>query len=132
MAERSERAGRALRAFGELGWFRIPHTTNVFHGYEQLAFLGWRHKDPTNDMLDLFERVAAQAPKNLEWVFDSSRRNWLLIPDLLSRENLSATGRSFNEMVREITDNEQDYCHASNVDLEAIISLLESSGPVSR
>lgn len=125
MPVRSERAGNAIRAFGELGWFKIPSAVHPLYGYHQIAYMGWRYKNPTECMGSLFQRVAAEAPEQVEWIFDSSSKNWLLIPARLSQQNLEASGISFPEMTQTVREEDQEYCRSTNLDLDRIIDFLE-------
>ncbi|MFI8852074.1 hypothetical protein [Streptomyces sp. 891-h] len=129
MSIRGERAGAALRAFGELEWFKMPLTTHPLYGYEQVPYVGWRYKNATNETIAMFQRVAADAPEHLEWAFDSSRRNWLLIPARLSQEYLDDSGSTFLEMISAISETDQEYCRAANLDIDLIIDFLEGLNP---
>lgn len=129
MPVRSERAGNAIRAFGELGWFKIPSVVHPLCGYQQIPYKGWRYKNPRDSTRSLFQRVAAEAPEQLEWIFDSSSKNWLLIPARLSQQNLEASGMSFPEMTQAVREEDQEYCRSTNLDLDRIIEFLERMKP---
>ncbi|MGI5346674.1 hypothetical protein ACQEU8_00500 [Streptomyces sp. CA-250714] len=93
--------------------------------------MGWRFANPTDDLPALFRRIAAVAPEHLEWVFDCSRRNWLLIPARLSRQQLETSGVDFPEMRDVLRRTDQEYCRTANTDMERIVDCLEGHDLVS-
>ena len=130
MTAQSERAGNTLRAFGELGWFKFPLPIHPQYGYRQLPYIGWRYKNPTNEIKEIFKRAAEEAPEHLEWIFDPFRKNWLLAPGRLSQDNLRASGMTLDEMIDSIIDTDQEYCRLASIDIDLIVDFLENLRPI--
>uniref|UniRef100_A0AAU2V4L4 Uncharacterized protein n=1 Tax=Streptomyces sp. NBC_00003 TaxID=2903608 RepID=A0AAU2V4L4_9ACTN len=123
MASVSARVAAALRRFCRLEWFKLAAEVHPFYSYQQLPYLAWRYAAPNGGVAVIFRTAAREIPQNVEWVFDSTVRNWSLSPARLVCRKDESNSTWFQEALQEITED-QDFCVAALADLELMVRYL--------
>ncbi|MGA5217725.1 hypothetical protein ACPCAE_16895 [Streptomyces cinereoruber] len=124
MTTRFQRAGRTLSLLGPLRWLRLSGDRHPLYGYQQVSFLGWSFEEPDAEKLRVVERAVRTAPTREEWVIDTSRRNWVLVPTrLLGEGENPVASPGFDERVS-LAMRDQDFCARALLDLDAMLDTL--------
>lgn len=129
MTELGEHAGRVLSRFGELEWFRSSALTHPVYGYQQVPHLGFRFREPREEIAGLIREVLRDFTGRVEWTLDTTRKNWLLVPTaVMARENEADAKWFSNALVDMVSD--QEFCLSALSDLREIIEMLRSAAPL--
>ncbi|MFF8193864.1 hypothetical protein ACF05L_24125 [Streptomyces bobili] len=125
MSTRSEQAINALKRFGELEWFKLPLEINPRYGYPQVPYMGWRFTAPEERVAELIEEVIKAPTTQVDWTFDRSRRNWVIVPTRILREAGGLADPAFSDVVHAVNTNDEDFCFQALADFELIIHHLQ-------
>ncbi|WP_405830587.1 hypothetical protein [Streptomyces sp. NBC_00105] len=120
------RAHAALSRFAPLFWFRSPVERHPRLGHVQIAHLGWRFAEPHDEFKAVFEAVARDAPRHVEWRFKAAK-NWLIRPVRLAEES-ARNGDDFGEAQVTVT-KDQDFCLLAAKDMDLILQAIEDAAP---
>ncbi|MET9916079.1 hypothetical protein ABZZ04_03220 [Streptomyces sp. NPDC006435] len=113
-----------LSASGELAWFKLISGPDPLRGYQQVPYLAWRYDAPGEGIVEVFERSVNRDSLQLDWVFDSSGRNWFMAPSRVVRGLEERGDSAFQEIVCEIKDEDQEFCVAALRDFDRIVGFL--------
>ncbi|MFC4499891.1 MULTISPECIES: hypothetical protein [Streptomyces] len=125
MSARGEQAMRVLSRFGELAWFALPAEVNPTHGYIQLPYLGWRYTNPQEGLAQRIEAAVRALPTQVDWTLDTTRKNWVLVPDRVLAEAGGLADPSFRNVVNSLSALDQEFCRNALADLEIILEHLQ-------
>jgi hypothetical protein len=125
MSTRGEQAINALKRFGELEWFKLPLEINPRYGYAQVPYMGWRFTAPAEWVAELIEGAMKAPPTQVDWTFDRSRKNWVIVPTRILREAGGLADPAFSNVVHAVNTNDKDFCSRALADFELIIHHLQ-------
>ncbi|MFF9275398.1 hypothetical protein [Streptomyces griseosporeus] len=126
---RAEKAMETLSRFGELAWFKLPTEQNPQYGYRQVTYMGWRYLSPREGLDEFIEGAVREVPTQLDWTFDRSGRNWMLLPSRILEEAQGFSQPGFSDTLHSINLNEPDFCISSLSDFDLIIQHLRNISP---
>ena len=116
---------RALSRFSEIEWFGISTESNSVYGYLQVPRMKWRFKDRSEHTARLIEGVVKDAPTQVEWTLDRTRRNWVLLPSRIILEAQGLEGPAYSDVIHRIAADEQDFCRKALSDFDEIVTCLQ-------
>ncbi|MEU3355708.1 hypothetical protein [Streptomyces sp. NPDC037389] len=124
----TERILEILRAYDPVGWMKVSMGRHPLEGYLQAPFIAWRFQSPRKELQDLLENAIKEASGRVEWMLDTSGKNWVLAPSRLFA-GVAETGRpGFSDVVASITLSDQPFCAAATADMESILDFLAQTG----
>ncbi|GGP59202.1 hypothetical protein [Streptomyces abikoensis] len=131
LAVTAERVLEILRHYDPVGWMKVSMGRHPLEGYLQAPFIAWRFQSPRKELQDLFEEAIRESSGRVEWVLDTSGKNWILAPSRLLA-GVAERGRpGFSDVVASITLSDQPFCAAATADMEGILQFLAHGGEVS-
>ncbi|MET9025576.1 hypothetical protein ABZW96_08110 [Nocardia sp. NPDC004168] len=114
-----------LKRYGDLEWYR--HAGGIGDGgTPSPPLVVWRFPEPQPARVaELLHEATLADNREIDWLFDTTRRNWVLTPSRLIVEKelhgLATEAQAGDLLVR--TDPE--FCHRSVRDFERIIAVLD-------
>lgn len=116
---------QVLSKFGELAWFKLPTEVNPTYGYPQVPYMGWRYRAPREGLAHFLESAIGNLPTEVEWILDSSQRNWVLTPTRITRAAGGLANPAFSEAAHLINSQDREFCLKAQSDFHVIIQHLE-------
>ncbi|MFE9320018.1 hypothetical protein ACIHDR_04030 [Nocardia sp. NPDC052278] len=114
-----------LKRYGDLEWYR--HAGGIGDdGTPAPPLIVWRFPEPRPaHVAELLHEAALADNREIDWLFDTTRRNWVLVPSRVMAEKelhgLATEAQAVDLLVR--TDRE--FCRRSVRDFERIIAVLD-------
>lgn len=114
-----------LKQYGDLEWYR--HAGGVGDdGTSTPPLVVWRFAEPRPARVaELLHEAAFANHREIDWLFDTTRRNWVLVPSRVmaekERHGMATEAQAADLLVR--TDSE--FCRRSVRDFERIIAVLD-------
>ncbi|BDU01692.1 hypothetical protein [Nocardia sputorum] len=114
-----------LKRYGDLEWYRHAGGTGD-DGTPTPPLVVWRFPEPQPARLaELLHEAASAENREIDWLFDTTRRNWVLVPSRVmaekERHGLATEAQAVDLLVR----TDPDFCHRSVRDLERITAVLD-------
>ncbi|MFQ6397626.1 hypothetical protein ACLMAJ_29800 [Nocardia sp. KC 131] len=122
-----------LKRYGDLEWYR--HAGGIDDGGVPVPpLVVWRFPEPRpTRVAELLHQAAFADDREIDWLFDTTRRNWVLVPSQVmaekERRGLATEAQAVDLLVRA----DREFCQRSVRDFERIIGVLDRySGVIDR
>ncbi|UAK32552.1 hypothetical protein K8O92_00425 [Nocardia asteroides] len=114
-----------LKRYGDLEWYRHAGGTGD-DGTPTPPLVVWRFPEPQPaGLAELLHEAAVADNREIDWLFDTTRRNWILVPTRVmaekERHGLATEAQAANLLVR----TDLDFCRRSVRDFERILAVLD-------
>ncbi|WP_158813307.1 hypothetical protein [Streptomyces rimosus] len=117
---------QGISTLGLLEWSKVSGGRNP-QGRLQVPYAAWRYHDRTEEKRDIIVAICSSSPKNVDWTFDTSRKNWLICPTRLIAEQQDS-GMRFSEAAATIEASDQSFCMAAHADMANIVQDISDAG----
>ncbi|WP_089104666.1 hypothetical protein [Streptomyces hyaluromycini] len=113
----------ALRVRGTVQWFRMSVGRDPLDALVRPPMIAWRYVDPQDQVRDDLQRIVAAFEGDVEWVVDFSARNWVIMPQRLSREFAQAA-EGYVGVLTDLKCADQEFCIRATADLGALLERI--------
>ncbi|MEU4314277.1 hypothetical protein [Nocardia sp. NPDC024068] len=115
-----------LRSFGSLEWYR--HAGGGVDGeHFRPPLVVWRFAEPWPVRVsEALERIVADEQREVDWLFDTARRNWVLVPSFVMEEKARHGFATEAHAADLISRENPEYSRRSVRDFDRIIVALDS------
>ncbi|WP_150236930.1 hypothetical protein [Streptomyces albofaciens] len=117
---------QGVSTLGLLEWSKVSGGRDS-RGNLQVPYAAWRYHERTEKKREIIAAICTSPPKNIEWTFDTSRKNWLICPTRLITEQ-QVSGRRFSETAAAIEASDQSFCMAAHADMVSIVQNISDAG----
>ncbi|MFE7741492.1 hypothetical protein [Nocardia sp. NPDC057455] len=116
-----------LKRYGELEWYR--HAGGLGDdGAPAPPLVVWRFPEPRPVRLaELLHEAVVADNREIDWLFDTTRRNWVLVPLRVMAEKDSHKLATEAQAADLLVKTDLEFCRRSVRDFERIIGLLDRS-----
>ncbi|MFB8275214.1 hypothetical protein [Nocardia colli] len=116
-----------LRHFGALEWFRHAGGADDC-GTAVPPLVVWRFAEPwPARCVELLSGIVESDDREIDWLFDTSRRNWVLVPARVMDEKTLHGFATEAQAVAFLAHEDQEFCRRSVDDFDRIIAALDRS-----
>lgn len=113
-----------LRKWGTIEWARYGGGT-IEDGVAVPPLVVWRFAEPRPvEFIEYFTELLNGKPREIKWRFDTSRRNWVLAPARIAREQAARHLGTDSQATRFLVDNDQAFCHKAVQEFAEIVNLM--------
>ncbi|WP_157838359.1 hypothetical protein [Nocardia farcinica] len=114
-----------LKRYGDLEWYRHAGGTGD-DGTPTPPLVVWRFPEPQPARLaELLHEAAVADNREIDWLFDTSRRNWVLVPSRVMAEKEHHGLATEAQAADLLTRTDPEFCQQSVRDFERIIAVLD-------
>ncbi|GGL47394.1 hypothetical protein [Nocardia jinanensis] len=115
-----------LRRFGSLEWYR--HAGGGVDGeYFRPPLVVWRFSEPRPVWVaETLQRIVGDERREVDWLFDTARRNWVLVPSYVMEEKARHGFATEAQAADLIARENPEYGRRSVRDFDRIIVALDS------
>ncbi|MGI5221713.1 hypothetical protein [Nocardia sp. CA-290969] len=114
-----------LRRFGSLEWYRHGGGAGDDDRFTP-PLVVWRFAEPLPvSFAEDLRRIVEDERREIDWLFDTTRRNWVLVPSHVMEEKGRHQFATEAQAADLIVRNEPEYCRRSVRDLDRIIAALD-------
>ncbi|MCX0274642.1 hypothetical protein NLM24_28925 [Nocardia zapadnayensis] len=116
---------KLLKNFGNVEWYRHAGGLND-DGTSRPPLVVWRFSEPRPmDFKDKLHGIVEADDREIDWLFDTSRRNWVLVPSRVmeekNRHGFAVEAQAVSLLERE----DPEFCQRSVSDFERILRALD-------
>ncbi|MGW4327439.1 hypothetical protein ACWEKR_16260 [Nocardia sp. NPDC004573] len=114
-----------LKRYGDLEWYR--HAGGLGDdGTPTPPLVVWRFPEPQPaGLAELLHEAASAGNREIDWLFDTTRRNWVLVPSRVMAEKEHHGLATEAQAADLLTRTDPEFCHRSVRDLARIIAVLD-------
>ncbi|WP_329586285.1 hypothetical protein OG500_35185 [Kitasatospora sp. NBC_01250] len=121
---------RTLRLLGELEWGRYAIGLNPADSRMFPSSIVWRYREPSARMAEILRAAVAEMASRFEWRFDSSGKNWTLMPMKLAEVLEGPPQLPLVDALDELMSLDQNFCFRSNSELKSLLLAIEKNSEV--
>ncbi|WP_370220820.1 hypothetical protein [Kitasatospora sp. GAS1066B] len=121
---------RILRLLGELEWGRYAIGLNPADSRMFPSSIVWRYRDPSARIEEILRVAVSETASEFEWSFDSSGKNWTLMPMRLAEVLQGPPQLSLVDALDELMSLDQKYCFQSNSELKSLLLVIEKNSKI--
>ncbi|MGK8508786.1 hypothetical protein ACRS5S_12240 [Nocardia asiatica] len=116
-----------LKRYGDLEWYRHAGGTGD-DDTPTPPLVVWRFPEPRPVRLaELLHEAVGADDREIDWLFDTTRRNWVLVPSRVMAEKDSHRLATEAQAADLLVKTDPEFCRRSVRDFERIIALLDRS-----
>ncbi|WP_433576766.1 hypothetical protein [Nocardia brasiliensis] len=114
-----------LRSYGDLEWYR--HAGGVRDdGSSAPPVVVWRFADPRPiGFAEQLRAIVDSESRSVDWLFDTTRRNWVLVPKRVMVEKEEHRFATEAQAVEFLERQDEEFCEQSAKDFDRIIGKLD-------
>ncbi|MGV9674840.1 hypothetical protein ACWDSJ_06145 [Nocardia sp. NPDC003482] len=110
-----------LKRFGTLEWYRFGGGITESGIYDP-PLIVWRYAEPRPSWVaEKIQQLVGAEDLLIDWAFDTSRRNWVLVPARVLEEQERQSLPTDASAVALLMRNDQDFCRQAVLDFELIV-----------
>ncbi|WP_433654474.1 hypothetical protein ACQPW1_27510 [Nocardia sp. CA-128927] len=114
-----------LRPYGELEWYRHAGGADN-EGAAVPPLVVWRFAEPRPvELEDLLRGIVESDSREIDWLFDTTRRNWVLVPARVMAEKELHNFPTEAQAVALLEREDPEFCRSSVHDFDRIIAALD-------